>query len=152
MRPLLLVVIPLLASACMAAPPTSSATISIEPGATLASRSYVGGLCADGPCSSSFVVRGDGTWVATDTDVIVDRGSVPTAILNDLATATATTALLSAPEFTGTCPTAFDGVEVTYAWTSPEGVTHELSACDRAVPPDDPLVVALDAAEEAWAR
>jgi hypothetical protein len=152
MRPLVFVLVPLFASACMAASPTPSATISIDPGAMLAGRSYVGGLCPAGLCSSSFTVRGDGTWVATDADAVVDRGIVPTPILSALATATATTALPSAPAFTGTCPSAFDGVEVVYAWTAPDGTAHRVSACDRQIPADDPLVVALDAAEAAWAR
>jgi hypothetical protein len=152
MRPPVLVLAPLVASACMAAPPTPSATISIDPGATLASRSYVGGLCPDGLCSSSFTVRGDGSWVATDADAVVENGSVPAPILGALATATATTSLESAPAFTGTCPTAVDGVEVTYAWTAPDGTAHLVSACDRQIPADDPLVVALDEAESAWVR
>ena len=152
MRPLVLMLLPLVASACMAAPPTPSVTISIDSGAMLASRSYVGGLCADGPCSSAFVVRGDGSWEGTISDVVVARGSVPTAILSELAIATATTSLLTAPAFTGTCPIAFDGVEVGYAWTSPDGSAHAVSACDRQIPAGDPLVLALDAAEAEWSR
>ena len=152
MRPLTLLLVPLVASACMAAPPTPSASISIDADAVLVSRSQVGGLCAGGPCSSVFAVRGDGRWEATDRDEVVAGGSVPTAILSDLAVATETTALLSAPAFTGTCPTAFDGVEVTYAWTSPDGAAHLVSSCDRQIPAEDPLVVALDAAEAQWVR
>jgi hypothetical protein len=148
----MLLLVPLIASACMAAPPSPAATISIDSTATLASRSSVGGLCPDGPCRSAFAVRGDGRWEATDKDVVVADGSVPTATLNDLAVATETTGLLSAPAFTGTCPTAFDGVEVIYRWTSPDGAAHQVSACDRQVPADDPLVLALDAAEAAWVR
>lgn len=136
----------------MAAPPTPSATISIDSEAVLAGRNYAGGLCPDGPCSSTFTVLVDGSWEGTSSAGAVARGSVPTTVLSTLASATAATGLLSAPDFTGTCPTAFDGTEVTYTWTSPDGSVHEVSACDRQIPDDDPLVTALDAAEAGWIR
>ena len=71
----------------------------------------------------------------------------PPQTLTYLVEATASTTILSAPAFTGTCPIAYDGVELVYAWTSPDGQSHEVSSCDTAIPPDDPLVVALAAVE-----
>ena len=80
----MLLLAPLVASACMAAPPTPAATISIDSTATLASRSSVGGLCPDGPCSSAFAVMGDGGWAATDKDVVVADGSVSTTLKGNI--------------------------------------------------------------------
>ena len=137
---------PLLLTGCMAPEATSTATISVGPDAVLASVSATGGLCPDAACGSVFTVHGDGTW--TQTGGQVDQGGTLSAqTLTYLVEATASTTILSAPAFTGTCPIAYDGVELVYAWTSPDGQSHEVSSCDKAIPPDDPLVVALAAVE-----
>jgi hypothetical protein len=141
-----------LLSACAASPDTPSATIALDSDALLASRSYDGGLCPDQACSSTFAVTADGSWTATSNGSVVADGSVPTEVLSDLIDATSSTGIPDAPPFTGTCPIAYDGSEVTYAWTTPEGVVQQVSACDKAIPDEDPLVLALDAAEAAWTR
>lgn len=138
---------PLLLSACMAPEATPSTTISIAPEAVLASVSATGGLCPDATCASVFTVHGDGAWTQTTGGQVEQGGTLPSQTLTYLTAAIASTTILSAPAFTGTCPIAYDGVELVYSWTGPDGDTHEVSSCDTAIPPDDPLVVALAAVE-----
>lgn len=138
---------PLVLSACMAPEATPSAPISIAPDAVLASVSATGGLCPDAACASVFTVHGDGTWTQSTGGQADQGGTLPAETLSYLAAATASTTILDAPAFTGTCPIAYDGAELVYAWTDPTGETHAVSSCDRAIPPDDPLVVALAAVQ-----
>ena len=122
------------------------APVSSPPVTVVASRTATGGLCVTGStCESVFTVSSDGTW-AIGSDDQVQSGVLDAATLAAILDATTATTLPDAPPFTGTCPVAYDGQEVIYSWVDASNSTISVSACDKAVPPNDPLVLALDAA------
>jgi hypothetical protein len=47
--------------------------------------------------------------------------------------------------FTGECPTAFDGQELIYEFSTPSGM-QRIASCEAAIDPGEPLFVALDEA------
>lgn len=79
-----------------------------------------GGLCAGpdggGACGSTIVVRDDGTWSASGfPEPEVPEGSVASGTATELAGILESGwEDLTAREFTGTCPVAYDGQEVSY--------------------------------------
>jgi hypothetical protein len=133
-----------LLAACSApqAPP-----VALPADAPLAGWTATGGMCPEGMCESSLQVRADGTWTRTQAGSQTATGTLADAQLAAVAEATATTGIPRAPAFTGTCPIAYDGQEVVYSWTAPDGTAWRVSACERAIAPDDPLVVALRAVD-----
>lgn len=128
--------------------PVSSMTASpaSTPATFVASRTATGGRCVDGVCESTFAVASDGSWSLVS-NAELRSGVLPAAVLAAIVGATASTTIPDAPPFTGTCPSAYDGSELIYAWRDTLGRTQTVSACDRAVPPSDPLVLALDQAQ-----
>lgn len=85
-------------------------------------RARQGGLClqADGGaalCQLTIVVRDDGTWQATGTESPAPaEGQVAGGAASRLAAVLeAGWSALTARAFTGTCPSAYDGQEVSYA-------------------------------------
>ena len=68
-----------------------------------------------------------------------EKGTLTTRQLRQLRAAVAGTRLSSSTPFTGTCPTAYDGTEVTYGWRAGDAWRH-VSSCERVTPPADPLV------------
>lgn len=121
--------------------PTSSA-----PATFLASRTETGGMCPNGECESTFAVSSDGAWYLVSS-TMNRSGWLAPATVASLTSAVTSTSILSAPAFTGTCPIAYDGSEVIYSWRDGSGTTQTVSACDKAVSDDDPLVVALAQAQ-----
>ncbi len=99
------------------APPGSDAGLAVEVELEV-ERS--GGLCptADGSaerCSSVVTVRDDGTWSAMTMGALDDEGVVPPNAASGLAAILEQGwRQLTLQTFTDTCPTAFDGQEVTY--------------------------------------
>lgn len=122
--------------------PVSSPVVTV-----LASRTATGGLCVSGStCESSFTVSSDGTWELASGDE-VRSGALTPQSLNAVLAATTATRIADAPPFTGTCPIAYDGQELVYTWIDASGSTQTVSACQKEVADDDPLVVALDHAQ-----
>ena len=111
------------------------------PPAVLLVREASGGLCVSGTeCRSVITVKTDGAWLAIDGGAHTD-GVLQDGMLALLQQAIATTRLAEAPAFTGTCPVAYDGQEVTYRWTS-AGVARTAASCTVEFDPADPLVLA----------
>ena len=105
-----------------------------------------GGLCVDGPCSTTVFVERDGR-VHQAAKPPNDLGTVPPAALEALDTAIRTTdftALKSHP-FTGQCPTAFDGQEIVFEFGAPGGV-QRIATCEVDVDFGLPLFVAVSTA------
>lgn len=100
-----------------------------------------GGLCPSGPCGSSLVVFGSGSWTLLSEGVHT-QGTLTPADVAALSQAVRVTRLGSA---TGTadCAADHDGTSVAYAWTSAD-VTGSASSCDHPIDPRDPLVVVLE--------
>lgn len=109
----------------------------------LAARQTSGGLCrADAPCGDTLIVQTDGSWELVSFEVH-RTGVLPADRLAALAEAVERTGLADAPAFTGTCPIAYDGQEVTYRWRAAGGEA-KVGSCEREVDPADPLVSMLD--------
>jgi hypothetical protein len=106
-----------------------------------------GGLCPDGICSSVLEFRADGTWATVDDDPVV--GTYDPLPLVEAITADHASSPVVGP-FTGTCPTAYDGVEVFYELFDPTtgAVVLATSTCTDELDPDHPLIRAVAAAVE----
>ncbi len=133
-------------TAATAATLTGASPATISPGDVIATRVTTGGLCPTGPCSSRIDVRSDGSWVSSTTGASVQHrtGVADPQELATLLSALAQTRMDQETAFTGTCPIAYDGSEVTYTWQAADG-PHRVSSCERVVDPGDPLVLALAA-------
>lgn len=100
-------------------------------------------MCPVDTCRDDLRVLSDGTWTwdgGTDRSA---AGELSDAELDALTDAIAGTRLEDAPEFTDTCPIAYDGLEYTYLWVI-EGTEHRVSSCEVVVDPEEPLVAILD--------
>lgn len=98
-------------------PSGSASTSAAEPNRTAVVRlDWTGGLCPDGPCARSAEARqADGTWTATGNDR-PDGLSGEVAAQDVAALARwleGRWTVLTSETFTGTCPTAYDGQELT---------------------------------------
>ena len=100
-----------------------------------------GGLCMAGTtCESSITVLSDGTWTRLTNDT-ERTGTLPDEQVATLAGAVEGTRLATAPAFTGTCPTAWDGQEQVLTWLE-DGRPVTVASCEREFDPADPLVIA----------
>lgn len=109
----------------------------------LASRVGTGGLCPVDTCRDDLRVLSDGTWTWDGGTGRSADGELSDAELDALTDAISGTRLEDAPEFTDTCPIAFDGLEYTYLWVI-DGTEHRVSSCEVVVDPEEPLVAILD--------
>jgi len=105
-----------------------------------------GGLCVDGPCSTTFFVERNGR-VHQAAKPPNDLGTVPPAALAALDTAIRTTdfTALNSHPFTGECPTAYDGQEIVFEFGAPGGV-ERVATCEVEVDVGSPLFVAVSTA------
>lgn len=123
---------------CTTSVPASAPT---SPPTVLLVRESSGGLCVSGTeCRSVITVRTDGAWLAIGGGTRKE-GTLGEGVLALLQEAVAATGLAEAPAFTGTCPVAYDGQEVTYRWTS-AGAPRTAASCTVTFDPADPLVLA----------
>jgi hypothetical protein len=108
-----------------------------------------GGECVNGPCGSTIVIERDGR-VHQTAPASAELGALPPNALTALDAAVQTTDFeaVRARKFTGECPTAFDGQEVTYEFGAPGGV-QRIASCETEIDPDQPVFVAVSAALEA---
>ena len=100
-----------------------------------------GGMCAGGPCESTFLVTADGHWV------LRSEGRTTTGTLSRdrvvaLTTAVRVTQLQRA---TGVpdCAANHDGTSVAYEWTI-GGTSGSASSCKHPINPNDSLPVEVD--------
>jgi hypothetical protein len=89
---------------------------------------YAGGLCMPGQfCSSVYKIGADGTLIANGEKQTSLTQSELTTLKNQII-ATDYNAIKSR-KFTGTCPVAYDGQEVTYTFYLSNGTTQVLPSC-----------------------
>lgn len=124
-------------TACNVAVPNLAAALT---GGPLMRVSYSGGMCRGGGCSSSLAFERDGSYTSTSGQDKPTKGKVPKADIDALAAeiARADFGKIKAVKFTGTCPTAYDGSEVTYTFLTLLG-TQEVASCQVAIDKDSPL-------------
>jgi hypothetical protein len=128
------------------APPPAAQPSARPPGAVpeswRAQRQTYGGLCAQGPCGSTLVVRSDGTW-RLRTEGRTAEGVLDDAELDRLGEAVASTGLASPADPATACAADSDGTSVSYAWAA-DGQAHKVDSCEVVVRTEDPLVRALE--------
>lgn len=102
-----------------------------------------GGECPDGPCGTTITLHRDGT-VHEATLPPDEVASIPAAQVAAVAAAIEATdfAALRSRPFTGECPTAFDGQEIVFEFTTATGV-ERISTCEVEVDLGGPLFVAV---------
>jgi hypothetical protein len=104
-----------------------------------------GGECPSGPCSRLVNVDGDGRLheVIPKDEVI---GQIPPALLAALQVEIerANYQLILSRPFTGTCPTAYDGLQLIYTFHVSTG-DRTVDTCKVAIDRNHPLFVAVSA-------
>jgi hypothetical protein len=123
--------------------PTASPSVAVGP---LVSLETQGGHCLQGACGGTVVIEADGR-VHTAAPESKDLGTLSDVLLEALTTEIAQAdfeAIKSRP-FTDTCPVAFDGLELIYTFTTPNG-PEKIDSCQVIVDPAHPLFAATDAA------
>jgi hypothetical protein len=109
-----------------------------------------GGECVDGPCGMTVVLERDGSVHSADKPPN-DLGTVPAeqvAAIDAAIKLTNFPALRNRP-FTGECPTAFDGQEIVFEFSTPSG-PERLASCESDLDYGLPLFVAVSAALAEW--
>lgn len=95
---------------------------------------YIGGLCPDGVCKTERIILKDGS--SSDPNTIrVNRESLTT--LTNLINSTDFEKLRE-NKFSGTCPTAYDGQEVTYTFYTSHG-PEIIASCQTQIDVNHPL-------------
>ena len=105
-----------------------------------------GGECPAGACGSTIAVEWDGR-VHSLAPAAAEMGHLPENVRAalDRAVRVADFRRIASRPFTGECPTAFDGQETIYTFTTPTGPVR-LASCEVEIDPSDPLFVAVQAA------
>lgn len=125
--------------------PAPAATVTAPPATPLASIVLRGGRCVHGECREQVVVTYGGSWTYARDGGDPVQGTLDDDRLRSLTRAVRDTALATAPPFTGICPTASDGREVLVRWSpAPSADDVEVTSCERVLPPEDPLLLALE--------
>jgi hypothetical protein len=131
---------------------SSAATSELIPGTgPLVTVQMRGGMCADGGiCDGSVLLERDGR-VHSAAKPPNDLGVVSGANMSALAAAIAATdfAMLKSKPFTGECPTAFDGQELVFEFSTLNG-NQRLASCEVDIDWGHPLFIAVAAALGAW--
>jgi len=151
--------LPPVASLAPGSPPASTAVPaatdeSLAPIATpepfaLVAIEQTGGECAEGMCTRLVNIEGDGTLhEVIPKDVVL--GVVPEELRDALRIEIerADYRQIASRPFTGTCPTAYDGQQITYTFHPSTG-DRTIDSCKVAIDPSHPLFRALDAALKA---
>ena len=149
---LLAIVLLLAACASPGAPSTGPAASASNPAATpvpsgtLASVEQRGGECPAATCGTTVYLDFDGR-IHVAAKPPNDLGTATAAQVQALQVAIAATDFnaLRKPAFSGTCPTAYDGQELAFTFTTATG-TQRLAACESALDYSGPLFKALAAA------
>lgn len=96
-----------------------------------------GGMCVPGTCSTRYDVRRDGSVVRSDGV----RQQIDAAAMRRIIAAVDAAdwiAILARP-FTGTCPTAYDGAELTYTFQTVRGAVTVASCTTQIDPEQEPF-------------
>lgn len=122
-----------------AAPTTTTAA------STLLTVKLSGGMCVQGQCWAVREIAEDGSYVTADGTGAQNSGTLDAALLAELKAqiAQADFAQIKAQPFTGTCPIAYDGQEVTYTFHTARG-EETFSNCEVGIDETSPLFLAVD--------
>jgi hypothetical protein len=104
-----------------------------------------GGHCLEGACGTvTTILRNGRQTIEGSGDPITD--AVDPSLLATLAAAvdSADYARIMAVPFTGECPIAFDGQELTYTFHPAGRAPVTIASCEVAIDPADPLFHAID--------
>jgi hypothetical protein len=106
-----------------------------------------GGECPDGPCGTTVTLHRDGTVreATLPPDEAAGRVPAPQVAAIEAAIGATDFAAIMARPFTGECPTAFDGQELVFEFTTSAGV-ERISTCEVEVDLGLPVFVAIGAA------
>jgi hypothetical protein len=139
---------PASSAAASAAPSAAaSAAASIDPSGALATVELRGGECA-APATCDTVITLDASGrIHLNAKPPNDLGTASASELKALQDAIDSTDFdaLRNPAFTGTCPTAYDGQELLFSFTTAHGV-ERLESCKSALDYNAPVFKALTAA------
>ena len=105
-----------------------------------------GGHCMEGQCEATTTILRDGT-------LTIDGGPEPVVVHVDSSLVAPLTAAVDAADyatitsvpFTGECPIAFDGQELTYTFRPVGRDAVTFSSCEVEIPVNHPLFRALEA-------
>ena len=106
-----------------------------------------GGHCVEGECKVVTTIRRDSRLIIEGAGVGTVEKVIDPSLYSAFAAAVDATdyAAITAVRFTGECPTAFDGQELTYTFNPTGRAPVTFSSCEVAIPPNHPLFQALDA-------
>jgi hypothetical protein len=115
-------------------------------GPTLLTVRYTGGMCPNGECDTLVSVNRDGTYARTSRQMPPKRGTLGQAQVAALtqAMARADFAQVKSVKFTGTCPIAYDGQELTYTFFTARG-PEVIASCAVDIDEASPLFVSVQA-------
>lgn len=122
-------------------------------GPTVLTIRYTGGMCPNGACDSLLTVNRDGTYTRTSAQTPPKQGALSQAQVAALTREMARTdfARVKSVKFTGTCPIAYDGQELTYTFYTVNG-PEVIASCTVDVDETSPLFVAVQAIIDAANR
>ena len=133
-------------AALAACSPAAIASLLPSAGA-LVTVSTRGGDCPDGPCATTITLHRDGTVREATLPPNEPVGTVPATQVAALEAAIRATdfATLRSRPFIGECPTAFDGQEIVFEFTTSAGI-ERIASCEVDVDLGAPVFVAVGAA------
>ena len=104
-----------------------------------------GGHCLEGACGAVTTILRNGQLTVEGSDEPV-TDAVDPSLLTQLAAAvdSADYARIMAVPFTGECPTAFDGQELTYTFHPAGRAPITIASCEVAIDPANPLFRTID--------
>lgn len=134
------------AASAAASAAAASAAASIDPSGALVTVELRGGECVAAICDTLITLDASGR-IHLSAKPPNDLGTASAAQLKALQDAIDTTdfAALRRPVFSGTCPTAYDGQELIFSFTTAHGV-ERLASCQTALDYNAPVFKALSAA------
>jgi hypothetical protein len=99
-----------------------------------------GGLCPYGGCHQELILDTEGAYTLTDGDTLTQQGIIDKSKISQLAEVInhANFNQIKAQPYTGICPTAYDGSEVTYTFCTSKGI-ESISSCKIAIDEHQPL-------------
>jgi hypothetical protein len=103
-----------------------------------------GGMCLEGECRSFVAIEADGLVHQIEpVEAEIHRATNEAIDVYRAALAITDFDLIRSRQFTGECPTAFDGQELIYTFATPAG-PERISSCETEINPEDPLFTAVN--------
>ena len=103
-----------------------------------------GGHCLEGACAAVTTILRNGQLTVEGSGEPVTDAVDPSLLTQLAAVDSADYARIMAVPFTGECPTAFDGQELTYTFHPAGRPPVTIASCEVAIDPADPLFRTID--------